>query len=226
MSNLKILSNSTEPFSGRIEAGRLLARELDEYRGREAIVLGIPRGGLVVAKEMAERLDAAMDVVLTHKLGAPVNAELAIGAICEDGTVFIDKRIASYTGADEGYIKSEKQHQLAEITRKVEMYRDVIQRLEVQGRVVIVTDDGVATGATMQAALWVLRRQKPLKLILALPVGPEDSVMNLAKTPDETICLRCPPYFDALGRFFLDFGQVEDASVLDILEWERARRGE
>lgn len=224
MGTLKILSNSSEPFSDRLEAGRRLASELAKYRDKNAVVLGIPRGGVVVAAEIAEALHGDLDIVLAHKLGAPMNPELAIGAVCEDGEIFINRSIASYVGATNDYIESEKNSQLEVIGRRVEQCRRVLGKTDLAGRIVIVTDDGIATGATMEAALWAVRQEKPKQLIAALPVGPDDSLHAIAEYADETLCLRSPSYFGALGSFYLRFEQVEDFEMLEILQHEAERR--
>jgi predicted phosphoribosyltransferase len=226
MGTLRIISDSSEPFRTRIEAGQLLADELEKFCGKKAVVLGIPRGGVIVANEIALRLNADLDVVLTHKLGAPGNEELAVGAVSENGLLYINKSVAPYVGADDRYIEREKTRQLQQIAHKVEMYRAVLPKLSLNERIVIVTDDGVATGATMQAALWAVRQEKPKKLVLALPVGPQESVTKLSESADETVCLRTPPYFDALGRFYLEFTQVEDEQLLQILQETVERRKE
>ena len=229
MGILRVISNSSEPFSGRIEAGQALARELlvgavREQPLQKAVVLGIPRGGVIIANEIASVLEADLDMVLAHKLGAPGNPELAIGAVCEDGTLFADEKIVSYVGADESYIEQEKTRQLHEIARRVEKYREVLPKLALEGKVVIVTDDGVATGATMQAALWAVRQERPEKIVAALPVGPADTIRKLSEDADETICLRTPPFFSAIGQFYVRFNQVEDDELLEILEQQRQRR--
>lgn len=224
MGRLRIISDSSEPFSDRAEAGQLLVRELGKFHRKNVVVLGIPRGGVIVASQIARGLEVDLDIVLAHKLGAPENKELAIGAICEDGMLFVNKTVAPYVGADDRYIEHEKTYQLQEISHKVQMYRSILPKLSLEGRIVIVTDDGVATGATMQAALWAIRQEKPRKLILALPVGPQDTVTKLSEDADETICLRTPLIFEALGRFYLGFSQVEDEQLLQILEQERKRR--
>ena len=224
MGTLQIVSNSKEPFNGRAEAGQSLAQHLKEYRGQKAAVLGIPRGGIIIAQQIAEALEADLDIVLSHKLGAPGNPELAIGAVCEDGKLFIDERISSYVGADDSYIEQEKARQLQQIARRIELYREVLAKLPLTARIVIITDDGVATGATMQAALWAVRQEKPKKIIAALPVGPEDTLKRLSKDADQTICLQAPSFFSALSQFYLQFAQVEDQELLEILEAESKRR--
>ena len=226
MGALQIISYSGQAFRDREEAGRLLSAELDEFAGSTTVVLGIPRGGMVIAQSVATELEVDLDIVLSHKLGAPMNPELAVGAVCEDGTVFINKEIAPLVGANTAYIEREKSYQSAEIARRVKLYRAVVEKLSLEGRVVILADDGVATGATMQAALWAVRQEGAERIILAVPVGPEDTVRKLAEDADVTVCLRMPAYFAALGRFYLDFGQVEDEQLLEILEYERRRRTE
>ncbi len=225
MDKLQIKSESSEPFIGRIEAGELIAVELERFRNKKAVVLGIPRGGVIVANQIAQSLTTDFDIVLSHKLGAPANPELAIGAVCEDGTIFVDKNIARYIGADDGYIEQEKNRQLQEIARKVQIYRKILPKIILKQRLVIVTDDGVATGATMRAALWAIRQEKPEKIIMALPVGPKDTVMGLSEDADETFCLKTPPSFGALGQFYENFGQVEDEELMEILKQESERRG-
>jgi putative phosphoribosyl transferase len=226
MGTLRIISDSSEPFTNRTEAGRLLAEQVKSLGGENTVALGIPRGGVIVANEIALGLKARMDVVLTHKLGAPTNMELAIGSISESGLLFVNKSIAVYVGADERYIEQEKTYQLQQIADKVKSYRAVLPKIPLKGKVTIITDDGVATGATVQAALWAVRQEKPDKIVLALPVGPPDAVTKLSEDADESICLKAPPDFDALSRFYLEFGQVEDEQLIVLLENENKRRNE
>ncbi|HBG27943.1 MAG: hypothetical protein A2Y10_18280 [Planctomycetes bacterium GWF2_41_51] len=224
MGKLQIISESSEPFQNRIEAGKLLLNYLEKFKTDKTVVLGIPRGGVIIANEIAVGLKAAMDIVLTHKIGAPGNKELAVGAISENGSLFVNESIADYVGADQPYIEREKKYQLQEIESKVQLYREILPKLELKEKIVIITDDGVATGATMQAALWAIRQKKPEKLILALPVGPEDAITKLSKDADDTICLKTPQYFEALNRFYIEFNQVEDEHLLRIFEQENKRR--
>ena len=202
----------------------MLAGELTEYAGPDTVVLGIPRGGIIVAEELARRLDADFDVIIARKLGAPMNPELAIGAVSENGQLFLDRKILAYMGADEEYLEDEKLRQQAVIAERLERYRQILPRLPLENRIVIVTDDGVATGATMLAALHAVRTENSAKLIAALPVGPDDTLARLAKEADETICLRVPPYFGALGRFYDDFSQVDNEKIIEILEQQAQRR--
>ena len=210
----------------------MLAHQLENVEIGESkfqiplVVLGVPRGGIVVAREIAHALQADLDMVLAHKLGAPGNPELAIGAVCEDGKLFLDEEISSYMGVDDDYIKREKSRQLQEIARRVKRYRSVLPKIPLAGRVAIVTDDGVATGATMQAALWAVRQENPKKIVAALPVGPQETLEKLSRDADETICLQAPPFFSAISQFYSYFNQVEDEELLEILQEESKRRGE
>lgn len=226
MGTLRVISNSSQTFSSRMEAGDLLARQLKELQDQNVVVLGIPRGGVVVAREIAHALQADLDMVLAHKLGAPGNPELAIGAVCEDGKLFLDEEISSYMGVDDDYIKREKSRQLQELARRVKRYRSLLPKLPLAGRVAIVTDDGVATGATLQAALWAVRQEEPERIVTALPVGPQDSLEKLSQDADETICLQAPPFFSAISQFYSYFNQVEDEELLEILQEESKRRSE
>lgn len=225
MGKLRILSHSSEPFKDRREAGRLLAQQLSSYRGQQTVVLGIPRGGIIVAQELARALQADLDIVLAHKLRTPGHAELAMGSIAEDGRLFLNEEVIRELGVGEAYIQQEKARQMAEIRRRTELFRHGRPKVPLVGRIVIVTDDGIATGATTQAALWAVQLEKPEKLIAALPVGPEYVIMRLAEDVDEMMCLRTPPLFAAVGQFYLRFEPVEDEEVLEILKEEQLRGG-
>jgi putative phosphoribosyl transferase len=224
MGKLRIVSHDDRPFEDRVEAGRLLGQELSDLRGQRAVVLGIPRGGLVIARELARLIEADLDIVLSHKLGAPGNSELAIGAVAEDGRLFLHRDLVGQLGVDSSYIEREKELQLAVLAQRTRQARRVLPRAELSGRLVIVTDDGVATGATLQAALWAARQENPKKLIAALPVGPQETIARLAEDVDEMVCLRAPYSFSAVGQFYLRFDQVEDDEVARILAEEAVRR--
>ena len=214
---LRILSRSSEPFRDREEAGRFLAKELSDYRGKKAVVLGIPRGGVVAASKLAVALDAELDIVLARKLRTPGYEELAMGSVAEDGKVFLNEEVVQQMAVSEVQIQNKKDVQLAEIKRRIELIRHIRPKVELKGRIVIVSDDGVATGATIQAAFWAVRMEQPSKLIAAIPVGPEDTIIRLAKDVDEMLCLRTPALFAAVGQFYQWFHSVEDDEVLEIL---------
>jgi len=214
---LKILSRSSNAFTDRVEAGELLAEALIDHAGPQTVILGIPRGGLVVAREVAYRLKAPLDIVLSRKLGAPQNPELAIGAITEEGEVFLDQSLARRVGASEAYLQQESRDQLQEIQRRSGVYRSIRPKIDLRDKDVIVVDDGVATGSTVQAALWSVAQEKPRKITGAFPVGAEDSLLRLCATADEIICLRVPPVLGGVGGFYFHFTQVSDEEVLNIL---------
>ena len=224
MGKVRIISNSDEPFSDRLEAGQLLGNELKTLRGKRAVVLGIPRGGLIIASALSQALEAELDIVLSHKLGAPSNPELAIGAISEDGKLFLDEKLIERLNVKNTYVEQAKTVQQVEIARRAGQYRAICSKVPLQGRVVVVTDDGLATGATMQASLRAVRQEQPAKLIAAVPVGPEDTVRKLAQDTDEMLCLRSPPLFCAVGEFYMRFEQIEEQEVLEILKEAYARR--
>jgi predicted phosphoribosyltransferase len=219
-----ILSRSGEPFRDRTEAGRLLGYSLKSRRLNKPVVLGIPRGGLVVAREIARMLDGDLDIVLARKLRSPQNPELAFGSISETGKLFLDQSLVEVLGITHDYIENEKQFQMTEIERRLAMVRSVLPKTHLEGREVIVTDDGVATGSTLQAALWAARQEHSAKLIAAMPVGPEDTVTRLSADCDDIIVARVPSYFSAVGQFYSRFEQVEDEQVIAILQEEAARR--
>ena len=228
MGTLRVISHSDEACLDRQEAGRLLGDVL--AAGREnvqvsVVVLGIPRGGLLVAREIGRRLGAELDIALARKLGAPGNPELAIGAVAEDGHCFLDEELTRWTGADERYIQQEKARQIQEISRRLSRFRQARPKVSLQGKEVIITDDGAATGATMQAALWCARAEAPAKLVAALPVAPPDTLQRFATAADEVVCLRAPSFFQAVGQFYRDFEQTDDEEVLEILRQQMERKG-
>ncbi len=211
-------------FADRRDAGMQLAQQLAPYRGRQAVVLGVPRGGVIVAQELAHALDGDMDVVLAHKLGSPSHPELAIGAVAENGALFLNEEIIRSLDVDEKYIQQQRDRRMAEIRHRAELFRRYLPRVPLVGTIVIITDDGVATGATTQAAIRATRLERPDILIGALPVGPEDTIIQLAQETDEMICLRSPPLFTAVGQFYEHFEPVADEDVLRVLQQEQLRR--
>jgi putative phosphoribosyl transferase len=224
MGSLNIISRSGQPFTNRVEAGKLLSRQLGHLKDRKVVVLGIPRGGIIPALELAKALHGELDVVLSHKLRTPGHPELAMGAIAEGGIAFVEPRIVQMMGIRNQMVEEEKTRQLGELNRRAAEIRRVRPKVNLKDREVIITDDGVATGATTMAAVLAVRHENPHRLILALPVGSEDSLLRLAEKADETICLRVPQNFMAVGQFYTVFDQVGDEEMLDILK--EARREE
>ena len=212
-------------FPDRQEAGRLLLEELRASDDEKSLVLALPRGGVLVAAEIAAGLGAELDVLIVRKLGAPGQPELAIGAIVDGSrphAIFND-RLLGALHVTQDYIEHEIHAQTAEIQRRQETYRGGRANPVIQARRVIVVDDGIATGATVRAALQALRRQKPARLILAVPVAPREAISNLSAEADEIVCLETPDDFQAVGQFYGDFHAVEDDEVIDALQeaWTR-----
>jgi putative phosphoribosyl transferase len=224
MAKLKIISRTSEPFRDRQEVGQLLAWELRNLPGLNLVVLGVPRGGVIVARELAQALDAEMDIVLAHKLRTPGHPELAMGSVAENGMIFLNERVVTEFGISQHYIDRETATQLTEIRRRARLIRRTRPMVPLKGKIVIVTDDGVATGATAQAAIRAVRQEKPALLVAAIPVGPEDVVRKLAEDVDEMVCLRTPSFFSAVGQFYLRFEPFDDTNVLKILREEQRKR--
>ena len=203
-------------FHDRNEASVLLAEQLVHYKGKHPLILAIPRGAVPMAKIIADKLGGEFDVVLVRKLRAPDYPELAIGSIDESGWTYIADHAAS-TGADSEYIKEEKQRQMATIKQRRAQYTPVRPPIDPAGRIVIVIDDGLATGATMISALHGLRSRKPARLVCAIPVSPPETLRKIQPLADEVVCLDTPNNFRAVGQFYADFPQVEDDEVINIL---------
>ena len=202
-------------FADRRDAGRRLAAALEHLRDRHPVVIAVPRGGVVVGREVALHLQAPIDVVVPRKLRAPFNPELAIGAVAEGGAVFIEEEIAR--GVESAYLEQEITAQRAEIARRVGAYRGGRPLPDVAGRTAIVVDDGIATGATMVAALRAVRACRPAHLVAAVPVASPEGLVWLAREADEVVCLTTPSYFQAVGQFYEDFTQVTDTEVVALL---------
>ena len=205
-------------FADRREAAQRLSETLAGYRTRNPVILGIPRGGIVIADRIAAELRADLDVVLARKLGAPGNPELAIGAVSEHGVLHIQSRIAAKVRADEDYIEREKERQFAEICARRERYRSMLAKVSLDERTAIIVDDGIATGATMLAAVWAARAEDPREILVAVPVGAQDAIERLEREADAVVSLHRPAQFYAIGQFFADFTQVSDAEVMAILK--------
>ncbi len=203
-------------FRNRNDAAARLADQLKAYQGKNPLILAIPRGAVPMAKIIADKLDGELDVVLVRKLRAPDYAELAVGSVDENGWTYVAEHARSL-GADEAYIASEKQVQMAAIKQRRTQYTPVRAPINPAGRIVIVIDDGLATGATMISALHGLRNRKPARLICAIPVAPPETLTRVKPLADELVCLLTPDNFRAVGQFYADFPQVEDAEVVEIL---------
>src|SRR6266496_3296071 len=205
-------------FPNRIEAGRQLAEKLEKYADRDdVIVLGLPRGGVPVAYEVAQRLRAPLDVFIVRKLGVPGFEELAAGAIASGGVrVLNEDVIRAIPYADEA-IEAVTVKETAELERREHIYREGRPPPELRDRIVILVDDGLATGATMRAAVKALRPTGTAKIVVAVPVGPPDTCRELEEEADETICLSTPIFFQAVGQYYEDFSQTSDEDVRELL---------
>lgn len=205
-------------FADRRDAGRQLAERLRPLADESPVVLGLPRGGVPVAREVALALDAPLDFLAVRKLGAPHNPEYGIGAVAEGGTRVIDPEAIAVLGIDGGALDSIVARETDELHRRVSAYRSGRPPLEIAGRTVIVVDDGVATGVTDAAALRAARRRGPRRLVLAVPVCAPDSARRLREDADDVICLQAPPLFLGVGQWYRDFSQVSDDEVVAVLE--------
>lgn len=210
------MGGMAQVFDSRLDAGRRLAGALGAYRGRNPLVLAIPRGAVEMGATVADALGGELDVVLVRKLGAPSNPEFAIGAIDESGWAYIAEH-AAQAGADPRYIAKEKGAQLELLRRRRAQYTPARAAADARGRIAIVVDDGIATGASMIAALHAVRAKHPARLVCAVPVAAAESLDQVRPYADELVCLETPWDFCAVSRFYRDFPQVEDADVVSLL---------
>lgn len=206
-------------FWNRIDAGRRLAARLFQYKNRlDVTVLALPRGGVVIGYEIASALNAPLDVLIVRKLGFPRQPELAVGAVAETGSVVLNEDLMAESRLSEEVLKPEIDRQKMEIEKSVAIYRAGRRLPDLHGMTVILADDGVATGATIKAAISALKEQKAAKLVVALPVGPPETIEVLRQMVNEIICLETPLAFMAVSRHYLDFTQVSDSDVVDLLQ--------
>lgn len=207
-------------FRDRADAGNQLAGRLLHLKNEDPVVYGLPRGGVVVAAKVAAALDAPLDVLVVRKIGAPNQPELALGAVTngESPQRTLNEQLIGLVGVSEDYLEAEGKRQLDEVRRRTEAYRRGRPAVNAAGRTVIVVDDGIATGATVQAGIMGLRMQQPRKVVLAVPVAAPDSLERLRADVDEIVCLCAPASFMAVGMFYDTFAQTTDEEVIDMLE--------
>ncbi len=209
-------------FTNRAEAGRVLAARLNAYANRtNVLVLALPRGGVPVAFEVAEALDAPLDVFLVRKLGTPGQPELAMGAIASGGVRVLNPSVVEYLGIPNRVIDRITADEQKELERRERAYRDDRPPIEVLNRTIILVDDGLATGSTMRAAVAALKQQHPARLIVAVPVAPASICEELREEVDEVVCPLSPEQFDGVGRWYEDFSQTSDGEVRALLEQSR-----
>jgi predicted phosphoribosyltransferase len=215
MGSLRIVSDEATAFEDREEAGFLVGEALTHLRNLDPLVLGIPRGGLVVAQGAAKVLGAELDAIFALKLRFPGNLEVAVGAVAEGGLILVNEPFVAKMGIGDA-LEEEKERRLGELARRAGLIRKHRRRVPLAGRTVIVTDDGVATGSTTRAAFRAVRQERPRRLIGAFPVGDRGAIEKLAGEVDEMVCLRCPPSFRAVSQFYRTFPQVETEEVVRI----------
>ncbi len=212
-------------FKDRKQAGKRLAAALLKYKAENPLVLGIPRGGVPVAYEVAMALDAPLDIVVVRKLGAPGQPELGIGAVVDGDHPqgVLNEEVMAALAVSQDYLDREVARQMKEIRRRQEAYRGGRTPEKVEDRTVIIVDDGIATGGSIRAAIRGVRRWKPKRLVLAVPVAPQESIESLRPEVDDIVCLSTPEFFGAIGEFYEDFGQTSDEEVTGLLDAARCR---
>lgn len=204
-------------FKDRLDAARQLAKALEKYRDQNPLILAIPRGAVPMGAWIAQTLKGQLDVVLVRKLHAPFQPEVAIGSVDESGLAYLSPEAVKW-GIDPGYVRDEIKLQVKTLRARRKQYQRIRAPIPAQGRVVIVVDDGLATGATMMSALKAIRQQQPQRLVCAVPVASPDALQKIKPLADETICLSVPEEFMAVAQFYSQFPQIEDTQVIAFLQ--------
>ncbi|HEV7898550.1 MAG TPA: phosphoribosyltransferase [Planosporangium sp.] len=213
------------PFIDRVEAGRRLAPALTHLRGDDVVVLGLPRGGVPVAFEVARALDAPLDVIVVRKIGVPWQPELAMGAVGEDGATIVNIAVVEMAQVDRAELTAAADTARGELDRRVERLRGDRPRIDLSGKTAVVVDDGIATGATARVACRVAKAQGADRVVLAVPVGSPHAVTSMADAADEVVCVEQPAGFQAVGQYYDDFSATTDADVTELLDQAIAARG-
>lgn len=211
-------------FRDREEAGKRLAEAVKRFKGEDVVVLGIPRGGLVVAGEVAKALGAPLDIVVTRKIEAPGEPEYALGAVTQEGDVIMDRQAAESVGASPEYLESQVRKKREEVKERMQRLRGDAPYPRLEGKLVIIVDDGIATGSSVVAAVMSVRKRKPKEIVVAVPVAPADAIETLAEEGAKVVCLETPGLFFAIGEFYRNFDQVDDLEVRRILDENSAGR--
>lgn len=210
--------DNRQPFNDRRQAGSALAARLQHYKDRDdVVVLALPRGGVPVGYEVARMLRAPLDVFLVRKLGVPVHPELAMGAIASGGVRVLNDDVVGWYGIPPAVIDAVARDEQAELERREQAYRSGRTPVDLRGRIVLLVDDGLATGSTMKAAVRAVRAHEPSRIVVAVPVGAPDTCRELADVADEIVCARSPEHFSAVGQWYRDFSQTTDAEVRELL---------
>ena len=217
-------SSPNRPFADRREAGQVLASRLSAYRGRrDAVVLALPRGGVPVAFEITEAIDAPLDIFVVRKLGMPGHPEYAIGAIASGGVRVLSEDVVRWYGIPDSAVEAVAASELAELERREREYREDRPLTDLRNRIVILVDDGLATGSTMRAAVQAVRAFEPAKVVVAVPVGAPSTCAAFTDVADETVCARTPDPFAAVGLWYRDFSQTSDEEVRRLLRQHAQR---
>jgi len=211
-------------FRDRVDAGKKLGETLKKTMKKDVVVLAIPRGGVVVAKEVADALGAPLDVIVTRKISPPGEPEYALGAVTQEGEVIMDRQAAESLGADRDYIEAEIAKKREEVRDRTKKFRGNRPFPSLEGKVVVIVDDGIATGSSVGAAVLSLKKLKPKEIVVAVPVAPADAVETLTDDGNRVVCLETPGPFFSIGEFYGDFEQVDDDEVRRILDGRRAGR--
>lgn len=215
---------SSSIFHDRAEAGKKLAAALTRFKGKNAVILAIPRGGVVVADEVAKALGAPLDIVVTRKIEAPGEPEYALGAVTQEGDVIMDRQAAESLGASQEYLDSQIKKKREEVNERMRKFRGDAPYPDLEGKIVIIVDDGIATGSSVAGAVMSVRKRKPKEIVVAVPVAPKDAVETLTGDGTLVVCLETPGSFLAIGEFYRVFDQVDDDEVKRILDRNRNRR--
>jgi len=202
-------------FNDRVDAAEKLAKKLEWLRGEDPIILAIPRGGVIIGDVIAKALGAKLDIIVSRKVGAPYNPELAIGAVMHDGSFFPNTDIIEAMNVPKKYIEQQVASELKEISRRLMKFRGT-KEYRLEGKTVVLVDDGIATGATIFVTLQWLKRQNPKRLVVAIPVGPKDTIEKLSRVA-EVVVLDSPSFFNAVGEYYDTFEQVDDYRVIEIM---------
>ena len=210
-------------FHDRVDAGKQLVSRLEKYRNKsDTVVIGLPRGGVVTAYEVAKALNLTLDVIFPRKVGAPFSPELAIGAVTETGEGVFNEELIMQIGVSDAYLKQEVEKEKRVAQRRLDIYRKVCPKISLENKVVILIDDGLATGATMRAAVQSVKAEGANRIIVAVPITPQDTLLIIKEEADEVIALDAPRHFQAVGQFYENFVGTEDDEVIDILKKSRA----
>ncbi|MGD0396230.1 MAG: phosphoribosyltransferase family protein [Nitrososphaerales archaeon] len=211
-------------FRDRAEAGRRLGAALIGLKGKDLVILAIPRGGVVVASEVARALGAPLDIVVTRKIEAPGEPEYALGAVTQEGDVTMDRQAAESLGASKEYLDSQVKKKREEVNERMKKFRGDAPYPDLEGKVVVIVDDGIATGSSVGAAVMSVKKRRPKEIVVAVPVAPKDAVETLTGDGYHVVCLETPGPFLAIGEFYGIFDQVDDDEVKLILDRSRSTR--